>query len=398
MRPLSSILCIGDHKCPDEVRADQEFDKGVLRRWMSERGARFVPLPARRHNKAGIVERKNRVVKDVLEKLDQDKGHGTFKDKLVIAQFSSNILYGSKVMSSFEMVRGYTPSVNGSGNVPIPQEVRDAQMEMSARRLLATMLRSKPNWKPEEDLQVGQVVLALIPGGKRPRGCWTEMEITEIKEEHSVIVGRGRKKRVIAREDIRTIPTNNLAADTLREIHGVSRRSKNDDKMDHESEYEEDEGTSSSSGDESEINPKGPQDGRSDGYAKDHSDGDAIESDHEGAKSTASEGEGNQHGNPREESQPRRSGRKSVPPNRLTYLTVNPIDRKASIQSVLQEAYNVFQQGQFYRRDAPFIPPFVFDESNKRELVKNWVPNMERIPIIDVPEGSNIIGSHPRKS
>lgn len=40
---------------------------------MTKRGCKVVPLPARRYSKAGIVERNNRVFKDMLEKLDQDK-------------------------------------------------------------------------------------------------------------------------------------------------------------------------------------------------------------------------------------------------------------------------------------------------------------------------------------
>lgn len=47
------------------------------------------------------------------------------------AQFSSNILYGSKTMYSYEMVRGYTLSVSGSGMVPISATIIEVHMEMS---------------------------------------------------------------------------------------------------------------------------------------------------------------------------------------------------------------------------------------------------------------------------
>jgi len=372
------------HGCPEEVRGDQEFDKKILQKWMSDRGARFTPLPARRHNKAGSVERKNRVVKDVLEKLDHDKKHASFQDKLVMAQFASNILYGNKMMSSFEMVRGYTPSVNGSGQKAIAPDVLRAHQEMTARRLLATMLKSKPDWKPENDLQVGQNVLILLPGGKRPRGKWEEMTITAIRDEYSITVGSGRKKRVIAREDVRTLPKSDLADEVVRAIHDVPRKKDseaNEDSEDDRSDNLDAEERSISSEEQDKMDDE-------------VHDGDGSDMSQKGA--TATEGEDDNDGNYEtpKDSNPRRSGRKTGPPVRLTYMAVNPINREESEQLYLQEAYKVFQGGQFYRRDAPFLPPFIFDEANKKELVKNWVPNMERIRIANVPSGSNIIGSH----
>jgi len=261
---------------------------------------------------------------------------------------------------------------------------------MAARRLLAKMLRSKPEWKPEEDLQVGQIVLALVPGGKRPRGKWEEMEITEVTNKYSIKVGRGRKTRVIAREDIRTLPKNKIAENTVRAIHdapiGSNKNSEETDTaMDHDSDYSDEGDESISSNDEPEMDQEVPAEGTS------------RKNQNGNQSPTAAEGEdcdNDSHYETPKETQPRRSGRASVPPIRLTYLAVNPINREESIQDILKEAYKVFQGGQFYRRDAPFIPPHIFDEANKKELTKNWVPNMERIPVAQVPRGSNIIGSH----
>jgi len=214
------------HGCPAEIRGDQEFDKGVLKKWMLNRGIKFVPLAARRHNKAAIVERKNRVIKDSLEKIDQDKAYSrkVFADKLCLAQYTSNILYGNKELSAFEMVRGYTPSVEGSGQAFLPESVIDAHKAMEARRLIARMLKSKPNWKPDMEIKAGDLVLALIPGGKRPRGQWKEFEVAEVKDEHSVVVGKGRNARVIAMEDIRKLPDNELAGNVMRTQHGIWKR------------------------------------------------------------------------------------------------------------------------------------------------------------------------------
>eukprot|EP00171_Calliarthron_tuberculosum_P005430 IDg5430t1 len=61
------------HGEPVEFVADQEFDKNPLSDWSAECSIKFSPLPARRHNKDGVVERKNRVMKDILERLYADK-------------------------------------------------------------------------------------------------------------------------------------------------------------------------------------------------------------------------------------------------------------------------------------------------------------------------------------
>ncbi len=66
---------------------------------MKKRGCSFIPVPSRRHDKTGIVERKNRVVKDALEKLDNDALHEklNIQSRIALAQITSNILYGGKL-------------------------------------------------------------------------------------------------------------------------------------------------------------------------------------------------------------------------------------------------------------------------------------------------------------
>ena len=102
-----------------EIYGDQEFESSFLLKWCKDRCVKFNPVPSRRHNKTGTVERKNRVIKDVLEKLDGDtstKGY-RFADLISSATFLSNVMYGNKNISSFEMARGYTPSIPGTDKV-----------------------------------------------------------------------------------------------------------------------------------------------------------------------------------------------------------------------------------------------------------------------------------------
>lgn len=155
----------------------------------------------------------------------------SIQQKLSNAHFTSNILYGSKLLSSFELVRGYTPSIEGTGKSAVPKFVIKAHKEMEARRLLARMLKSMPKKKRQVDVKVGEKILCLLPGGKRPRGLWTEEVVSEVPNEQAVVVGTGRNRKVIAIEDVRLLPKNDLASSTVRAQHDVAKPMKGQEEI-----------------------------------------------------------------------------------------------------------------------------------------------------------------------
>ncbi len=116
------------------------------------------------------MERKHGVVKDALERLENDPDHAKlhFHDRLAEAWFISNICYGSRVASSFELVRGYAPSLAGSRMRLLPDEVRKAHKKMVSRRLLANLLKARPSSVCSRRIRIGDDVLVLLPGGNRP--------------------------------------------------------------------------------------------------------------------------------------------------------------------------------------------------------------------------------------
>ena len=130
------------------------------------------------------------------------------------------------MLSSFELVRGYTPSVEGTGKVMVPKKVLAAHQEMESRRLLQKMLKLKPNHVRDTLIKVGENVLCLLPGGKRKRGHWVECTVTEIPDKHTVAVGKGRNRRIVAIEDVRTIPKAELAEAMVRATYNVPKRKK----------------------------------------------------------------------------------------------------------------------------------------------------------------------------
>ena len=53
-----------------------------------------------------------------------------------------------------------------------------------------------------------------------------EQVVTEIPDKHSIAVGTGRKRRIIAIEDVRTIPKAELAEAVFRAEYNVPNRKK----------------------------------------------------------------------------------------------------------------------------------------------------------------------------
>lgn len=80
-------------------------------------GITLKPTLTRCDNKLGVVEQKNAVVRILIQRIVQDARYyrqarnATICRNEIIARvmYLNNILYGSKILSSFEMVRGYTP-------------------------------------------------------------------------------------------------------------------------------------------------------------------------------------------------------------------------------------------------------------------------------------------------
>lgn len=68
--------------------------------------------------------------------------------------------------------------------------------------------------------------------------------------------------------------------------------------------------------------------------------------------------------------------------------------RAQAEQKLLQEAQKLFGNGQFYRRDAPILPSWIFDDADKREIDKNWAANVDMVSTDKVPQDANVIGSH----
>ena len=107
-------LWIHQHGRPVALGFDPEFNKAEFLAMLKRNGIIARPRPARRHNKLGRVERKHRVIKLILSRLAHAYPQASSVWLVRFATFLSNVLYGNKLVSAFELARGYTPSLTGT--------------------------------------------------------------------------------------------------------------------------------------------------------------------------------------------------------------------------------------------------------------------------------------------
>ena len=119
------------HGSPAVVSADPEFFNSKFAEALRYFDITFQPRPARRHNKLGVVERKNSVVRTLIQRLLKDADYfdpsrdrkPEQEDILSRAVYLSNILYGSRSMSSFELAGGYTPALVSLPQAKVPSQL-----------------------------------------------------------------------------------------------------------------------------------------------------------------------------------------------------------------------------------------------------------------------------------
>ena len=366
-----------------------------------------------------VVELENDFGLDLGENKHRQKA---FKDRLAVACYISNIMYGNRTASSFELVRGYTPSVEGTGQKFLTQKFIDAYKAIEARRMIARIVKARPE-AIQPDIEIGEKVLVLLPGGSRRRGHWEEHQVNEVRKDGSVVIEEGRKTRIIAREDVRKFPANRLASAVLKAQCGVLPRSSRKYKVTNEvtdiqhDESDEDSGyslpqkqhsvqkkvleTKEDNDSQNSIIPSGTEEGAiQSGMDKDRCSSDknkntAIPEPYALRRSERIRKLNEDTDN--ENRELRRSTRISKPVSRFTMHSIPVVtaeDVAEAEQKILNNTYQVFRNVQFYCRDAPWIPRTMFAKAEKTEVDENWFKNISLVDVDKLPKNANVIGSH----
>ena len=218
MQEAIETLWICQHGAPRAVSADDEFNCVALQQFLRAHNIEFKPRPTRRHNKTGIVERKNATIKAILGKLDDELSDATANTLLKRATFFSNMFSGSHILSSFELVRGYRPSVVGLPCNSVTQELLDAHKEQVATRKLQRLLKSRNHHCHQPDLFIaGDRVWVFYKTSKQNEAVeWIAATVVAAHPHYLEVrrTAHGRPMRV-AYEDVRFKPQGLLATELL---------------------------------------------------------------------------------------------------------------------------------------------------------------------------------------
>ena len=125
-------LWICRHGTPHASSADDEYHRPRLQRFFESYEISFKPRPTRRHNKIGFVERKNGTIKNIAKRLMTDNTNSAPQRIIGRAMFLSNMLSGSQIIRSFQLVRGYQPAILGIPSSEISQGLLNAHTELMA--------------------------------------------------------------------------------------------------------------------------------------------------------------------------------------------------------------------------------------------------------------------------
>lgn len=367
------------HGAPLKLSADDEYNRKTLLTFLGLHNILFKARPTRRHNKTGIVERKIQTVKVILSKLDKEPSSSTAEEIVHRALFLSNFFSGSAILSSFQLVRGYQPSILGLPPSVVPQDLLDSHIEQTATRALQRAMRAR---KSSEDRKAGYRENDLV---------WVWYASTKMNEqdqwiqalvvrpcEHHIEVRRLKNGAPVkgplmkpAYEDVRFAPkselTRELLSCTLEEEFGMRMR------------Y-------------SEANPETDNDTHATNI-------NALLSAQIPAGTLGSEydiGEGN--GNI--PNKPYRLLRSRA----LRDIDRQEIDVKGPGESVrlldsdkarvLEHIYETIGSKQVSRRQLEFAPAWIIDQAFMKEFDENWSTAVEEVNKLEIPESANIIRSH----
>lgn len=93
------------HGDPLELVVGQELDNNPFHVLEEELRINFSPLSEIKHNKAGVVDRNNQVLKNILERLEVNKKYQSLqsRDSLAAACYTGNIIYKNGVFNHFSL-------------------------------------------------------------------------------------------------------------------------------------------------------------------------------------------------------------------------------------------------------------------------------------------------------
>lgn len=208
---------------PRKVIFDQAFNNSEFLEFAKHNQFETVALPPRRHNK-NVIESKHKIIRDIYIRLkDQAESENAksvnVKNLIQHAIRVSNDLYGNSVMSAQELAKGYTrPVTPDTPTINIPNEIRQAQEKLQARRKLNLILNSKST--SDIPTSVGDQVEVFVKQGHEKRGRWlSPRPVLDFDGDTGSVTLPGKNGRTMsaALEDIRLAIEHSPLASAIQE-------------------------------------------------------------------------------------------------------------------------------------------------------------------------------------
>ena len=206
------------HGAPQAVSSDDKYNRRPVLNCLQSHNVKFKPRPSRCHNKTGKVERKIQTITTILDRLHDEISNAAPTTLVEPAGFLANMFSGSRILSSFELVRGYSPSIVCIPGRMIPQDLFHAHREQAAVRALQRILTSHaPNSLQADMFQPGEPVWVYYRSRKNnERNKWVKATVVRA-QEHLLFARRSSKEPPmrIAYEDVRIAPKGALTTELL---------------------------------------------------------------------------------------------------------------------------------------------------------------------------------------
>ena len=361
------------HGAPAQFSADPEFCRPFMEKFLKAHNVELKPRPSRSSAKNGRIERNNGTLKLILSRLSRELTSASPQTLIARASFLTNMFHGTATLSSFQLARGYSPSILGMPSSDVSQELLDAHIESVAIRAVQKVLRSKiPSVRPHTSFKAGMRVWIFFKTSKqneRPR--WVEARVVEA-QEHILKCRRSKKGSPmrIAYEHVRIAPEGELT----RELMGKSLEDELSNMVDDEEDADEQEETHQA---------LVPEKGKESGNSLDEERGDnmSVPVRLHGTLFT-----NRVLGNPLEDIGDTPRGKDTEGDK--------PVQLESQEQRVLDDLYGILGSEQVTRRKMECAPPWIVEKAVTAEYTSNWADAYIEVKDEDVRKGANVIGSH----
>lgn len=177
-------MWIDRHGAAKSFSTDPEFCKDWFKKFSKSHNKSLGPRLLRSSHKNGNVEQNNGVFKFALDKLSREICSDTEVSLLSRASLLSNMLNGSSVLSAFQMLLGYSLSIEGLPPTIVPKEIFDAHIQLTTDRALLKATKAYASQLlTQKRLPPGTPVWVFYKTSKQnERTSWISATVFEAKD------------------------------------------------------------------------------------------------------------------------------------------------------------------------------------------------------------------------